>query len=409
MSEKIVVKRSTRITFLGCCNLPQQKAFKLRDDLQTIILYVSDLHAACDDDKIKVDDKHKILKDLTSLSAVLQELTLIGKDQVDLCESMPAIHASLVGIYSRIKSTHEQTKQLFSKIGASVQGMEKNTVQAVDSILAMVRDTVELLRIADQYTITRVENTSKELAQQASAVANARDVNQLLEFASPLARLSVDLAKIVQQRAAAIDVPQVKETLEIAAGSVAKHVPALIMAVRSSIGTKSAEVENHEREILNATHEISKALAVAPEFAVLFEVNYVDTEFAAKLAALAAAVKDADPISVSKHSKSISADVAKQVKAASADKAPAAQEKCKNAQNATARVLDTAKEALATRMASDVAAPAYIAKEADLNKSITALQEAVAALPATGHQNSTTHLIKAAQDLSAKLHLLLAN
>lgn len=43
-----------------------------------------------------------------------------------------------------------------------------------------------------------------ELTQQSAAVSGARDMNHLLELASPLATQSVALAKIVHQRAAAI-------------------------------------------------------------------------------------------------------------------------------------------------------------------------------------------------------------
>lgn len=164
---------------------------------------------------------------------------------------------------------------------------------------------------------------------------------------------------------------------------------------------------------------ITKILSVAPEFAVLFDVSYIDTELAAKLAALSSAVKAGDSINVSKHSKAISAEVAKQVtnaiaintnqspkvKAASADKSPSTPEKAATAQKAATQVLDAAKDALAARIASDISAPAFISREAALHKSSLALQDAVRALPAG--PTTTTHLIKAAQDLSKKLQLLL--
>ena len=54
-------------------------------------------------------------------------------------------------------------------------------------------------------------------------------------------------------------------------------------------------------------------MSVTPEFAVLFDVNYIDTELAAKLAALASSVSEADPINVAKHSRAVNAEVAKQV------------------------------------------------------------------------------------------------
>jgi len=404
----VTTKRSTRITFVGCCNLPQEKALRLRDSLQTVVLHLMDLHAACDDDKIKVDEKHKLLKDLTSLSTTLADLVLLGEDQVRLCESIPDIQRELNEIYLRIKSNNEQVVQLFHSIGTSVKGTEQSVAKAVDSLVALVRDIVELLRVADQYTIKRVEIMCTELVQQSSSVSRARDLTQLLELASPLATQSVALAKVVYQRATAVEDGGAKAALETAAENIAKHVPVLIASVRASIGSSaSPEVENSQRVIQGAAQQIIKILSVAPEFAVLFDVTYIDTELAAKLASLSSAVKEGDAINVSKHSKAVGAEVAKQVKAASADKSPATQEKVAHAQKATTQVLENAKEALAARNAGGISAPAYLAKEAALHNSAVTLQDAVAALPAAGPTNTTTHLIKAAQDLSKKLQLLL--
>jgi len=405
----VTTKRSTRITFVGCCNLPQQKAVAMRDSLQTIISHLSNLHAACDDDRIKVDDKHKSIKDLTVLSKEINELGDLGKAQVDLCENEADIHQQLSEIHLRIKSNASEVSRLFMLLGNSFQGIGREATQAVNHILSIVCDTVELLRIADKYTIKRLEDMAGELHSKAAQVTLARDMNHLMELASPLARLAVDVAKLVSQRADTIDNTQVRASLENAASSLAKHTPALIMSVRSFVENNASprEVENNKVAVQVATQEITRALLVAPEFAVLFDVNYIDTELAAKLAALAASVSVADTINVAKHSRAVNAEVAKQLKLASADKTPANVEKCVHAQNAVAHVLDSAKEALSVRASSSAVSPPFLAAEKHLNSASTTLQVAVAALPAGGQHGTTTHLIKAAQDLSARFQLLL--
>lgn len=92
---------------------------------------------------------------LQSLRVVLDELIVLGEEQVRLCESIPEIHKDLTTIYLRLKTNHEQVVQLFHIIGTPVKGVEHSVAKGVDHILAIVRDTVELLRVADQYTIKR--------------------------------------------------------------------------------------------------------------------------------------------------------------------------------------------------------------------------------------------------------------
>lgn len=47
----------------------------------------------------------------------------------------------------------------------------------------------------------RLEDMARELSTMAAAVSIARDMNTLMEFASPFARLAVDVAKLASQRA----------------------------------------------------------------------------------------------------------------------------------------------------------------------------------------------------------------
>jgi hypothetical protein len=358
---------------------------------------------------MQVADKHKACKGLTALSKNVSDLADLGKAQVDLCASDSTVHQQLDVILSRILSNATEVSRLFSIIGTSLNGSEREAAQAVNLVLAIVCDTVELLKVADKYTVMRLENMATELASLSTSVAVAKDMDQLKITAPPLARLAVDVAKLASQRAGALDDQKICTSLDNAASVLAKHTSALIMAVRNSFsqGSVSGEVNEHKTAIHAAVHEINSALTTAPEFAVMFDVNYIDTELAAKLAALASAVFQADPINVSKHSKAVDAEVAKQLKLASADKTPATAEKCLNAQNAVSQVLSCAKEALAQRTAMATPAAPYLAAEKRLHAANNTLLSAVAALPTPNKQNSTTHLIKAAQDLSSKLQSLL--
>ena len=89
------------------------------------------------------------------LAKEINQLVDLGKAQVDLCESEPAIHRHLSEIYARIRSHSSEVSRIFLLIGSALKGVEREAAQVVTHILSIVCDTVELLKIADKYTIKR--------------------------------------------------------------------------------------------------------------------------------------------------------------------------------------------------------------------------------------------------------------
>jgi len=405
MAEKATVKRSTRVSFVGVSNLPQAKAISLRDQLQTIITHLSDLHASCDDPKMKVDERYKQIKDLRVLDSNLDELLSLSNDQLALCSKDNAkdIQQQLSTIHEVLKDNVQQTKSLFqSTLG------EQEAVRLVDLLLAIVRGVVELLQAADRYTIRRAEEMAKETEALATRAAEAIDTATLLEVGGPLARSSVETARLASQRASALDHSLPSHTsLERASGTLAAHTPALIGSVRNSIkGTTSPQdTFAHLAAIREATGDITEAMRASPEFAVLFDVDYIDTELGVKLAALAACVKNADPVGVAGGTRAVNGEVEKLTKPRKEDP------KSKKVIEAAADVAKTSKEALAARMANESPTnPAYVAAENKMHNAMASLRVAASALPnapAPQKVTSSIHLLKAAKDLSSQLHRLL--
>jgi len=285
---------------------------------------------------------------------------------------------------------------------------EQEAVQLVDLLLAVVRSTVEMLQAADRYTIKRAEEMARETETLATRVADATDTSTLLEAGGPLARSSVETARLASQRASALD-PSLPShaSLERASATLAAHTPALIGSVRNAIrGTSSPQdTSAHLAAIREATGDIIDAMRASPEFAVLFDVDYIDTELGLKLAALAATVKNADPVGVAGNTRAVNSEVEKLTKPRKDDP------KSKKAQEAAAEVAKTAKEALAARLANESPNnPAYVAAENKMHDAMASLRVAASALPnapAPQKVTSSIHLLKAAKDLSSQLHRLL--
>lgn len=407
MTDTVTTKRTTRITFLGCCNLPPPKAVALRDSMQNIITHFSNLHAACDDNRMKVDDKQKTIKNLTSLDKDVDVLTEMGQAQVDLCANNPTIHQQLQKVYDGINSNSKTVKSLFKSIGGVVhKGIEQEAAQVVDLLLSLVRDMVELLKIADQYTIKKIENMAVEMTEHGKEFVTLTSAEEFADVDAPFAKYSASLCRLVSQRAETIDDLSARASLEQAASQLNAVTPVLLTVTRTFAKDHSnrAELDSNINKLDQATQNILKSLHNAPEFAVMFDVDYLDTELATKLAALAASVKAADPITVAKNSKAVEAEVKKQVQAASRDKSPAVAELCREANARSAQVLKSAKEALEKQKEAPHVA---IAAENQLNKASNDLQKAANALPK--HTKSSTHLIKAAQELSHKMRELLVS
>lgn len=405
MADKVTVKRSTRVSFIGVSNLPQAKAISLRDQLQTIIQHLSDLHASVDDPKIKVDDRSKQIRSLSLLQSPLDLLLSLVHDQLELCnkEGAAEIRQQLNGIYEGIREDVRKAKEIFQgTVG------EKEAALLVDILLAVVKATVEMLQAADRYTIQRAEEMARETETLATRVADAKDTSALLEAGGPLARSSVETARLASQRAAALD-PSLPSHLQLerASGTLAAHTPALIGSVRNSIkGTISpADTQSHLQAIRDATGDIIDAMRTSPEFAVLFDVDYIDTELGLKLAALAAAVKGADPVGVAGGTRAVNGEVEKLTKPRKEDP------KSKKVQEAAADVAKTSKEALAARLANESPGnPGYVAAENKMHEAMNNLRMAASALPnapAPQKVTSSIHLLKAAKDLSSQLQRLL--
>lgn len=408
MGDRVVVKRSTRVSFVGVSNLPQAKALALRDQLQTIniiIQHLSDLHSSVDDPKIKVDERYKQIRDLRVLEGNLNELLSIAQDQLTLCpkEGAPDINNQLTIIYASLQDHVERAKALFHEnIG------EKEAGQLVDLLLAVVRSTVEMLQAADHYTIQRAEEMARETEILATRVSEAKDTAKLLEVGGPLARSSVETARLSTQRASALDPSNASHTsLERASSTLASRTPALIGSVRNSLkgSISPQDALSHLQAIREATADIIEAMKTSPEFTVLFDVDHIDTELGLKLAALAANVKNADPVGVAGGTRAVNGEVDKLTKPRKEDP------KSKKVLEAAADVAKTSKEALSARLANESPSnPAYITAENKMHEAMANLRTAAAALPNAPQPQKVTssiHLLKAAKDLSSQLQRLL--
>jgi len=189
-------------------------------------------------------------------------------------------------------------------------------------------------------------------------------------------------------------------------------------------GNTSLEPQVHSalQNLSNSLESIIQTMRVQPEFAVLFEVDYIDDELGHKLAALAQAVRDGDRLGVGKGVREVDQLVKEYAtnakKSAPAD--PKVHEAIARAEAALPPVGKTAKEAVALRVgppgqAFDANAPPppeFFPAEQRVNTAIKDLKEAVSRLPGNRDRPKTQGkrsipLLQAAQLLSKNINFML--
>lgn len=415
MSNKITTKRTSKVTFVGICNLPSEKALKLRDILQDIIAQLSALHASCDDAKIQVDERFKKVKDLASLKAHLHTLLSIVQDQVQLCSS--SLGESNHGVKEEMQSIHSQIEGNTSELLTLFKDVDNaaGSFQIVDRLLNEVKLTVELLRAADRYTINRVEQMTNEVATLAEGVVAAKDMPSLVERAGPLTRAALEIARLAEQRAIALDhnnaVKEVKESLHNSSVSVGTLTPQVIISVKEAISSSRPVETSSLNNLKQALKDIAHAARVSPEFAVIFDVDYLDTELGRKLAALADAVRAGDRIGVSSNAKAVDKEIERRIALAKKDPRldPQVQEATRAA---AAQAQSAARTALEARLANpDPHHGAYMTADATMSAEFTKLKQTAAELPdhvpSIARATTQIPLIMAARALSIELWGLL--
>eukprot|EP00026_Physarum_polycephalum_P009607 Phypoly_transcript_09735.p1 GENE.Phypoly_transcript_09735~~Phypoly_transcript_09735.p1 ORF type:complete len:413 (+),score=72.47 Phypoly_transcript_09735:72-1310(+) len=408
MSEKVTYKRTSRVSFLGVSNLRHDRALKLRDVLQNIITQLSEIHASCDDAKIKVDERHKKIKSLGDLEMDVNTLVVIAQEQVAVCDENNQIKKELRSICEDIVSHVNRLRSELHRFSTDSRG----AYTIVDLLLQVVKLTVDLLRAADRYTVHRVAQQTEEVQKLADAVANATSMSQLVEKATPLSRAAIEVARVAEQRAHALEensaAASVKETLHRASQSVGEYTPQVILASKEAIGSGNKVNMGPLYSLKHALNDIAHATRISPEFAVIFDVDYLDTELGLKLAALADTVRSGDRIGTAKNLKAVDKELERRI--AIAKKDPQLEPAIQAARAANQAAQNAAREALNTRIAQpDPQSGTYLLADKNMTNSFSTLKQTAAALPDANvaRTNSQVPLIQAARNLSLQLWGLL--
>eukprot|EP01113_Clastostelium_recurvatum_P010712 TRINITY_DN1536_c0_g1_i1.p1 TRINITY_DN1536_c0_g1~~TRINITY_DN1536_c0_g1_i1.p1 ORF type:complete len:454 (+),score=102.53 TRINITY_DN1536_c0_g1_i1:77-1363(+) len=299
------MKRTARVTFVGVTSLPSDKAYALRDALQAVVTDIADIHAACDDPKMKVDEKFKKLRNLTALETQVDKLDELTKAQVDICAGDASLHSQLNTIHARVRQAAQTVKSLFHQQKAEAQMKTEIAQQVVDNLLCIVQDVISILRDADRFVVSRIIQMAGMVQRAANEVANAKDVSSLMTAAQTCSLSSIDLAKLVTKRAAVIDDTKAKADLEQSLSTIQTEMPSLLSSHHGRVTGGGSGSPQALSALEGACSTIIRTMQVQPEFAVNFDVDYLDDELGHKLAALARSVGDGDRMGVAKNSREL--------------------------------------------------------------------------------------------------------
>jgi len=416
------MKRTAKVTFTGVTSLPPEKAYALRDALQAIITEITEVHTACDDHKMKVDEKHKALRNLTLLESELTRVEELNKAQVDLCVGDDRLHAELDSLRQKISFEVEKVRDLFRKQSGERKMVSEIAKGIVDGLLNIVQNTIFLLRDADKFVVQRIINMSEQTKVQTLKILNAKTLVDLMEGAQASTLISVDLARLVTKREATIDDASAKSVLQQSLNTLKTETPQFLQSSHQTLSGGSAphtnpSVQNFHANLTNALNNIISTMQVQPEFSVQFDIDYLDDAIGHKLAALNRAVQDGNRIAVAKESRELDnlvKDVARNAKAKSPHDAKI-QRAANEAEGNVAPVMQAAKDAVLIKQERpDPSSPAIFAAERRLDEAERGLKESIRKLPGVTDlpktaQKRTIPLIQAAFELSRNLSSLLGS
>lgn len=312
-------KRSSRVTFAGVSNLPKEKAQGLANALQKIIYAIVDVYNACDDPKMKVDDRYQRVGSLETLTTDIELVCKLVNEELSQCE--PNARSALLPRSETINACaavlHTTFKSFSNNGQQTVRGELANTI--FDNLLKIVEVTIDLLKHADKGAINKMVSSVTEVLVATRRVRDATTITELSEVAPECSFLSIELVKRISHRIAVLpDKDGVREKARQATEMLKVEVPSFIAMKRSLITSPTAETEHDfgvsVGKVAAGLKTLLEVVQVAPEFSVVFEVEYFDDALGVGVASLALAIDKGDEEAVLQHARSVVAEVQQQVR-----------------------------------------------------------------------------------------------